>query len=122
MKTTDKELIGRAVAQIAGEDALIPLREEDFAAACPAPAWAVHVGGVGAGDVLERLGRELAEAGAGEPEGLVAYVRTASMTLAELARIDALLPRARRFRKGIAFLPDGAGTDVWVFADSGHDK
>ena len=122
MMTTDKELIGKAVSQIAGEAAYIRLRDEDFAHACPAPAWAIHVCGQSAGDVMARLEQELAQAGTGEPDGLVAYIRTASMTLAELTRIDGLLPHARRFRRGLAFLPDGSGTEVWIFADAGHDE
>lgn len=122
MMTTDKELIGKAVAQIAGEDAYIRLRDEDFAHACPAPAWAVHVRGQSPGDVMARLEQELAQADIGELEGIVAYIRTASMTLAELAGIDGLLPHARRFRRGLAFLPDGSGTDVWIFACTGRDK
>ena len=120
--TTDKEQIMKAIAQIAAEEAFIPLREEHFTEVCPNPAWAAHVSGRSAGEAVGRLGRELAQAGPGEPGGLIAYIRTDSMTLADLSRIDGMLPRAPRFRRGLALLPDGSGTDIWIFADAGRDK
>lgn len=118
----DKDTIRMAIAEIVGEESYIRLRAEDFAEVCPNPAWAVHVTGKDTDDLLGQLVQELEQADGGKLYGTVAYIRTSftsSLTMSDLARIDAMLPCALRRRKGIAFIPDGAGTEIWFIADEG---
>ena len=118
----DKDTIRMAIAEIVGEESYIRLRAEDFAEVCPNPAWAVHVTGKDTDDLLGQLVQELEQADGGKLYGTAAYIRTSftsSLTMSDLARIDAMLPCALRRRKGIAFIPDGAGTEIWVIADEG---
>ena len=121
----DKETIRKAIEEIIGGESFIRLRTEDFAEVCPNPAWAVHATGKDTDDLLGQLVQELGQADGGKLYGTVAYIRTSftsSLTMSDLARIDAMLPCAPRRRKGIAFIPDVAGTEIWFIADEGLKK
>ena len=138
MLITDQKQIEEAISQIIGEESYVSLRRTDFDQLCPHPARALHVTAPTPALLLERLAHELAAgegevAGGGEPspdgEGapnpaalgapssVIAYLRCANIHMSDLERIDALLPHAPHFRRGLSFVPEDAENEVWVFVE-----
>lgn len=113
---TDSVRIGEAVSRILREDSYIHISPGDFRDACPEPSWAVHVAGRGAGALLRLLREALEETGSGTPDGTVMHLRCASLTLFEIGRIQAAIPRAARHRNGLSFASEGSYDELWLFA------
>ena len=40
--------------------------------------------------------------------------------MADLERIDALLPHAPHFKRGLSFVPEDGENEVWVFVEEGR--
>jgi len=127
MLITDQKQIAEAISQIIGEDSYVSLRQADFDELCPHPARALHITAPTPALLLERLAHELA-AGEGEvsparentPSGIIAYLRCANIRMSDLERIDALLPRAPHFKRGLSFVPEDGENEVWVFVGDGQ--
>ena len=137
MLITDQKQIAEAIAQIIGEESYVSLRRTDFDELCPHPAHALHVTAPTPALLLERLEPELAAGGRSEvtgggepspdgegapnqatlgtPSGVIAHLRCANIRMSDLERIDALLPHAPRFKRGLSFVPEDAENEVWVF-------
>ena len=136
MLITDQKQIAEAIAQIIGEESYVSLRRTDFDQLCPHPARALHVTAPTPALLLERLEHELAESGGGEPSpdgegapnqaalgapsGVIAHLRCANIRMSDLDRIDALLPHAPRFKRGLSFVPEDGENEVWVFVGDGQ--
>ena len=126
MLITDQKQIAEAISQIIGEESYVSLRRTDFDQLCPHPSRALHVTAPTPALLLERLEHELAAVGgvepstarSGAPSGVVAYLRCANLRMSDLERIDALLPRAPHFKRGLSFVPEDAENEVWVFVES----
>ena len=122
MLITDHNQIAEAISQIIGEESYVSLRQADFDELCPHPARALHITAPTPALLLERLAHELA-AGEGEvsparentPSGIIAHLRCANIRMSDLERIDALLPRAPHFKRGLSFVPEDGENEVWVF-------
>lgn len=122
MLITDQKQIAEAISQIIGEESYVSLRQADFDELCPHPARALHITAPTPALLLERLAHELA-AGEGEvsparentPSGIIAHLRCANIRMSDLERIDALLPRAPHFKRGLSFVPEDGENEVWVF-------
>ena len=141
MLITDQKQIAEAISQIIGEESYVSLRRTDFDQLCPHPSRALHVTAPTPALLLERLAHELAEgegevAGGGEPSpdgegapnqaalgapsGVIAHLRCANIRMSDLERIDALLPRAPHFKRGLSFVPEDGENEVWVFVGDGQ--
>lgn len=140
MLITDQKQIAEAIAQIIGEESYVSLRRTDFDQLCPHPARALHVTAPTPALLLERLEHELAaggrsevagggepspegegapnQAALGAPSGVIAHLRCANIRMSDLERIDALLPRAPHFKRGLSFVPEDGENEVWVFVGS----
>ena len=140
MLITDQNQIAEAISQIIGEESYVSLRRTDFDQLCPHPACALHVTAPTPALLLERLEHELAAGGRGEvagggepspdgegapnqaalgaPSSVIAYLRCANLRMSDLERIDALLPRAPHFKRGLSFVPEDGENEVWVFVGS----
>ena len=59
-------------------------------------------------------------AGEGTPGGIIAYLRCANIRMSDLKRIDALLPHAPHFKRGISFVPEDGENEVWLFVEEGR--
>ena len=117
MLITDQKQIAEAIAQIISEESYVSLRRTDFDQLCPHPSHALHVTAPTPARLLERLEHELAAGGGVEPSSVIAYLRCANIRMSDLERIDALLPRAPHFKRGISFVPEDAENEVWVFVE-----
>ena len=144
MLITDQKQIAEAISQIIGEESYVSLRRTDFDQLCPHPSRALHVTAPTPALLLERLEHELAagegevagggepspdgegapnqdgegapnQAALGTPSGVIAHLRCANIRMSDLERIDALLPHAPRFKRGLSFVPEDAENEVWVF-------
>lgn len=137
MLITDQKQIAEAIAQIISEESYVSLRRTDFDELCPHPSRALHVTAPTPALLLERLAHELATVGRGEvagggepspdgegapnqaalgaPSGVIAHLRCANIRMSDLERIDALLPRAPHFKRGLTFVPEDGENEVWVF-------
>ncbi len=115
MFITDQKQIAEAISQIIGEESYVSLRQADFDQLCPHPARALHVTAPTPALLLKRLAHELATGGGVEPSSVIAYLRCANIRMSDLERIDALLPHAPRFKRGLSFVPEDAENEVWVF-------
>ena len=141
MLITDQKQIAEAIAQIIGEESYVSLRRTDFDELCPHPSRALHVTAPTPALLLERLAHELAagegevagggepspdgegapnQAALGAPNGVIAYLRCANIRMSDLERIDALLPHAPRFKRGLSFVPEDGENEVWVFVGDGQ--
>ena len=69
--------------------------------------------------LLERLAHELAAVGEVAPSSVIAHLRCANIRMADLEKLDALLPRAPHFKRGISFVPEDGENEVWVFVEIG---
>ena len=108
--------IEEAMSQIIKDKSCLPLRLEDFLDTCPHPAWAINVCALNIDELLEQLRQELAQAATEELGSIIVYIQSATLTLAELARIESLLPHAPHFKKGLGYNPAIPGADFWLFA------
>ena len=141
MLITDQKQIAEAIAQIISEESYVSLRRTDFDELCPHPSRALHVTAPTPALLLERLAHELAagegevagggepspdgegapnQAALGAPNGVIAYLRCANIRMSDLERIDALLPHAPRFKRGLSFVPEDGENEVWVFVGDGQ--
>ena len=120
MLITDQNQIAEAIAQIIGEESYVSLHQTDFDQLCPHPARALHVTAPTPDLLLERLEHELAEVGEVAPSSVIAHLRCANIRMSDLERIDALLPHAPHFKRGISFVPEDAENEVWVFVGDGQ--
>ena len=141
MLITDQKQIAEAISQIIGEESYVSLRRTDFDELCPHPSRALHVTAPTPALLLERLEHELAagegevagggepspdgegapnQAALGAPNGVIAYLRCANICMSDLERIDALLPRAPHFKRGLSFVPEDGENEVWVFVGDGQ--
>jgi len=117
MLITDQNQIAEAISQIIGEESYVSLRRTDFDQLCPHPACALLVTAPTPALLLERLEHELAAGGGVEPSCIIAHLRCANIRMSDLERIDALLPRAPHFKRGLSFVPEDAENEVWVFVE-----
>ena len=115
MLITDQKQISEAISQIIGEESYVSLNRTDFDLLCPHPARALHVTAPTPALLLERLAHELATVGEVAPNGVIAYLRCANIRMSDLERIDALLPHAPHFKRGLSFVPEDGENEVWVF-------
>ena len=117
MLITDQKQIAEAIAQIIGEESYVSLRRTDFDQLCPHPACAIHVTAPTPALLLERLAHELATGGWVAPSGVITHLRCANIRMADLEKLDALLPRAPHFKRGLSFVPEDGENEVWVFVE-----
>ena len=136
MYITDQKQIAEAIAQIIGEESYVSLRRTDFDQLCPHPARALHVTAPTPALLLERLAHELAavrevapstaragapsQAALDAPSGVVAYLRCANIRMSDLEKLDATLPHASRFKRGLSFVPEDGENEVWVFVETAY--
>lgn len=118
MLITNQKQIAEAISQIIGEESYVSLCRTDFDQLCPHPTRALHVTAPTPSLLLERLGWELTEVGCTEPSGIIAYLRCANIRMADLEKLDALLPHISHFKRGLSFVPEDAENEVWVFVDT----
>ena len=122
MLITDQNQIAEAIAQIIGEESYVSLHQTDFDQLCPHPARALHVTAPTPALLLERLAHELAAVGEVAPNGVIAYLRCANIRMSDLEKLDALLPHAPRFKRGLSFVPEDGENEVWVFVEEGRQQ
>ena len=116
---TDSRLIDEAIARITGKDACLPLSTDDFNEICPCPTIAIHVLAQNAGEAAEKIRHECEQSVKSELSSIMTYIRSTSLTMADLAMIDKALPRAPRFKKGLEHSnPDGGTLEIWIFAET----
>ena len=120
MLITDQNQIAEAISQIIGEESYVSLRRTDFDQLCPHPACALHVTAPTPALLLERLEHELTAGGGVEPSSIIAHLRCANVRMSDLERIDALLPHAPHFKRGLSFVPEDGENEVWVFVGDGQ--
>lgn len=113
---TDTLQIEEAISQIVKDNSFLPLRPEDFLSTYPHPAWAIHVCAHSIDELLEQLRQELAQTDTEELDGIVVYIQSTSLTMADLARLERLLPRAPHLKRGLGYNPATHGSDFWLFA------
>ena len=78
--------------------------------------WAVHVIGRNVPTAIAKLKAELAEARTQKADGLLLFVRSTGLRMADLEEIDAALPHPERFARGIDFSkPWGGEAEIWLF-------
>ena len=121
MLITDQKQIAEAISQIIGEESYVSLCRTDFDQLCPHPARALHVTAPPPALLLERLAHELAAVGGVEPSSVIAHLRCANIRMADLEKLDARLPRAPHFKRGLSFVPKDGENEVWVFVEEGRN-
>ena len=113
---TDTLLIEEAISQIVKDKSFLPLRPEDFWGTCSHPAWAIHACAQSIDELLGQLQQELSQTVTDNLGSVIVYIQSASLTVADLARLERLLPRAPYFKRGLGCNPAILGTDFWLFA------
>ena len=117
MLITDQNQIAEAISQIIGEESYVSLGRTDFDQLCPHPSRALHVTAPTPALLVERLEHERAAVGEVAPSSVIAHLRCANIRMADLEKIDATLPHASRFKRGLSFVPEDGENEVWVFVE-----
>jgi hypothetical protein len=112
---TDRDTITEALAFLTAQDIFLWVSKEEAQYVCPEPSWAIHVVESNGPRAVAKLKKELAGA---EADGLILFVRGAKLQMADLEAIDAVLPRTKRFARGLDFSkPWGDDVEIWVFGE-----
>ena len=114
---TDTEQIQKEMLHIISDSSYIPIRTEDFTDICPNITWAIHICSQSIDVLVEQLNLELAQVGKKGLNGIIVYIRCASLTMADLSRINDIIPNALRFKRGLGFDPGGEHNEIWLFAE-----
>ena len=114
---TDPKQIANARASILDQStSYLPLSPEDFDQACPNPGCLIHLAGPNAQNVLEQLQAEYTMLPAGKISGLVAYIGSRNLTMAELGLITGSFPECDTYKGGIGFYtPKKGAVEVYLF-------
>lgn len=111
--------IQHEMARVLNDESYLQLKIEDFADICPNPTWGIHVHmrSIDALIVIVKICLELVRVGRKELRGIIVYIRGLSLTMGNLARIDSILPRAQRFKRGLGSKTNGPEAEIWIFAE-----
>lgn len=114
---TDRQQIQTAIDYVLAQEMYLSLTRKDFDETCPTPTVAVNVVARSANEAAILLGIELAQIIDLPLSGIVVFLKSTSMTMRELERIDMVFPHCERFKRGISFSePEGGEIEVWFFA------
>ncbi len=106
------------IAQVVGYEGYVQLRNHDFTDICPNPTWGIHVRAqsVDVLIVLSRIYLEQVLVSKKELKGTIVYICGSSLTMNDISKIDGIVPRAQRFKRGLGrkYAP---GIDIWIFAE-----
>ena len=111
--------IQHEMARVLNDESYLQLKIEDFADICPNQTWGIHVHmrSIDALIVIVKICLELVRVGRKELRGIIIYIRGSSLTMGNLARIDSILPRAQRFKRGLGSKTNGPEVEIWIFAE-----
>ena len=116
MITDPKQIALARTVILAQTTSYLPLSPEDFNQTCPNPDRLLHVKGPNAQNVLEQLQAEYAMLPACKIHGLVAYIGSRNLTMAELGLITGSFPKCDTYKGGIGFYTPGNGAvEVFLF-------
>lgn len=106
------------IARVVGDEGYLPLRNQDFTDICPNPSWGIHVcaQSVDALIVLSRICLEQVLVSKKELKSIIVYIRGSSLTMNDISKIDGMIPRAQRFKRGLG-RKYAQGIDIWFFAE-----
>ena len=120
---TDKEQIKEAVDYVFGQEMYIPVTRDTFEEVCPNPAFVIHVIGRNPAEAVKLLQIEAAIAGQRRYSSVVLYIKSLSLTMMDLERIDMSLPRPNHFKRCISFAkPDEGEVEIVLFAETAQEK
>ncbi len=51
-----------------------------------------------------------------ELKGIIVYIRGSSLTMNDISKIDGMVPRAQRFKRGLG-CKNASEIDIWLFAE-----
>ena len=110
--------IQHEIAQVVEYEGYLPLREQDFEDICPNPTWGIHVSAqsVDALVVLSRICLEQVLVSKKDLIGIIVYIRSSSLTMNDISKIDTMIPHARRFKMGLGY-NSAPEIDIWFFAE-----
>lgn len=119
---TDKEQIRRAVEYVFEQGMYIPLPRDMFDDICPNPEYLIHVNGRSAAEAIRLLQIEAAIAARMDFAGMVLYLNSRSVTMAELDTINTIvksLRPARRFQACSSLAkPEEGEIEIWIFGQT----
>jgi hypothetical protein len=106
------------IARVMDDEDYLPLLEQDFADICPNPTWGIHVSAqsIDALIILSRICLEQVLVSKKELKGIIVYIRGSSLTMNDFSKIDGMVPRAQRFKRGLG-CKTASGIDIWLFAE-----
>lgn len=113
----DPEQIEIAVEQVIGKEAYIPISKETIREVCPHPSLAILVSAQDADEAVVSLREAWEQVGSPSPSGLVVFIRSSFLTMDDLSRILAAMPRVERLRRGLDYSRPGAPKiEIWIIA------
>ena len=109
--------IQHEIARGVSDEGYLPLRNQDFTDICTNPSWGIHVcaQSVDVMIVLSRICLEWVLVCKKELKGIIVYIRGSSLTMNDFSKIDGMIPRAQRFKRGLG-CKTASGIDIWLFA------
>ena len=94
----------------------ISLCPEDFNLACPNPDCLIHLTGSDARNLLEQLQAEYARLPDRKVKGLVAFIGSRNLTMADLRIITGSFPACENYKAGIGFyIPEKGEVELFLF-------
>ena len=120
---TDKERIKDAIDYVFSQEMYIPLPRDMFDDVCPNPDYLIHINGKSAAEAIRLLQIEIAISCQINISGMVLYIKSRSVTMAEINTIVNILPSARSFEACSTLAkPDQGEIEMWVFATRVQEK
>lgn len=114
-----REQILEAVDYVFSQEMYIPVTRDTFEEACPNPTFVIHVIGRNPAEAVILLQIETAIAGRRKYSSVVLYIKSLSLTMMDLERIDMSIPRTNHFKQCISFAkPDEGEVEIVLFAET----
>ena len=121
--TTDREEIRSTIDNVLSQEMYIQITRDAFEKACPCPSLVIKVVGNNPEEAIKLFQIESAMAGQETLSNVVLYVKSLSLTMAELAKIQRSLPQANHCTGCISFAkPDEGEVEIVLFAESARNR
>ena len=116
---TDRERIKEAIDYVFSQEMYILVTRDTFEEVCPNPALAIHVVGRSPAEAIKLFQIETAIASQMKYSSAVLYIKSLSLTMMDLERIDMSMPMPNRFKWCMSFAkPDEGEVEIVLFAET----
>lgn len=120
---TDKEHIKEAIDYVFSQEMYIPVTRDTFEDVCPNPALVIHVTGRSPAEAVKLFQIDIAIASQRQFSSVVLYIKSLSLTMMDLERIDLSMPPSKQYKRCLSFArPEEGDVEIVLFAETVQEK